>query len=251
MGYLFRLNLLFLLSLLSFSPAIKAQDITDTSRTGVSKNQPMRKFYSSYNYDAAFLQVASIVSFDRGRLSILRFSYFGNVGMNFNYDLNKHFGLFTGLGVKNIGFIDRVVDSTIKKRVYTIGAPVGFKIGNLQRKNFFMAGGGLDVPVHYKEKGFVNRSDKKKSSEWFSDQVSTVMPYVFAGFSIHAGVLLKFHYYPGDFLNTSYATSSGGAIVYPYANYSAQLMYVSIGISPNMKDMSRKKRKDEVPKRVM
>ena len=77
------------------------------------------------------------------------------------------------------------------------------------------------------------------------------MPYFFAGVSTRAGIVLKLQYYPGNFMNSSYSVSSGATITYPYANYSANLMYISIGISPNMKAIKDKKTNKEVPKRVM
>lgn len=189
---------------------------------------PVHKFYFSQSMDAAIFSTANVEKTGQSsKLSTLRFSYVLNIGVNANYDFNEHFGVMAGLNIKNIGFIEKISDSTIKRRVYTLGIPVGLKIGNLPKRNYFFLGGGFDVPFNYKEKGFIKRGSKTKMNEWFSDRTPAFMPYVFAGFSVHPGITFKFQYYPSNFLNQDYVASGG---VKPYAAYEkVNLMLLSIG----------------------
>lgn len=238
--------------LLFISSQVQAQEISDTSKISGIKGYPTRQFYFTDGFDAGLLQVSEVVSLNRSKLSTLRFSYFFNISFNFNYDLSKRAGFFTGLGIKNIGFIDKIADSTVKRRVYTIGAPIGVKFGNLGKRKFAFAGGGLDIPFHYKEKGFKNRSAKKKESEWFSDKPSFLMPYVFVGASVNKAIELKLQFYPMDFMNSSYTIPTTAGYVYPFASYNAQnLFYLSIGINPGAKAMGKRKKKDNaIPQKM-
>lgn len=175
------------------------------------------------------------------KLTTLRFTYFLNLGMNYNYDFTKNFGAFVGIGIKNIGLINKYGDSTVKRRVYTVGVPVGIKLGNLRKRNFVMLGGGVDVPFNYREKGFVERRHKEKFSEWFSDRTPNFMPYVFAGFSIDPGITLKFQYYPGNFFNTDFTEKNKitNLDYKPYEDMEANLILVSLGIDIHYKKLPR------------
>lgn len=73
--------------------------------------------------------------------NILRFSPVFNVQVFGNFDFGKHFGLIAGGSIRNVGFINgntNVENSGIKKkyRTYSLGIPLGFKIGNVN--NFFL-----------------------------------------------------------------------------------------------------------------
>ena len=92
----------------------------------------------------------------------LRFSPFLNLQMMMNKDLSKHFGLFTGLALRNVGYIISdyqfpPLNHTYKKifRSYNLGIPVGIKLGNLN-KLFFYGGYEVELPTIYKEKTFEN-----------------------------------------------------------------------------------------------
>ncbi|MFN4246564.1 MAG: hypothetical protein ACK4EY_02510 [Flavipsychrobacter sp.] len=209
---------------------INAQTNTEVELIDV-KPRPVKKFYMSNALDAAIFSSSSLQKAGRSKLSTLRFSYILNFGFNFNYDFNKHFGVYTGIGIKNIGFIDKIADSTIKRRVYTIGAPIGIKFGNLKKRTYGFIGGGVDVPFNYREKGFVKRGKKDKFNEWFSDRTPLIMPYVFAGVSLDPGIAFKVQYYPSNFMNTSFAEYPGTSAlpVYPYAGYNVNLIMLSIG----------------------
>lgn len=226
-------SLLFLSFLLLTFPAL-AQ--TDTAAAAVEENSapPPSRSYWSTGVDA-FIFSSSNISRPDGDdgLSTLRFSYILNLGVHYNYDFSDHVGLFTGIGIKNIGFIDKVDDSTIKRRVYTLGVPLGIKIGNLPGRTYGFLGGGVDLPFNYREKGFRKRGDKEKFNEWFSDRTPTLMPYVFAGITVIPGVAsLKVQYYPGNFMNESFVEDreGPGKGMKVYEDYKVSLFYVSFGV---------------------
>src|SRR5690606_2903504 len=116
--------------------------------------------------------------------------------------------------------------------VYTIGVPLGVKIGDMRNRNFVFLGGGVDVPFNYREKIFIKRHDKiEKTSEWFSEQTATVMPYLFVGASVNPGFIVKASYYPGNFMNQDYTiTTSTGVSSQPYAGLVAQTIVLSFSI---------------------
>jgi hypothetical protein len=187
--------------------------------------------YFSNALDAGILSAAVYEKQGMDRqLSYLRFSFIANIGLHFNYDFDEYFGMFTGLGIKNIGFTEKLNDSTIKRRVYTIGAPIGFKFGNILGRRYVLLGGGVDVPFHYKEKGMRRRA-KSKSGGFFNDKTALAMPYLFAGFSMKPGLTFKLQFYPSNFFNVDYEEQSpGGKTVRPLRGYDARLLLVSLGL---------------------
>ncbi len=204
---------------------------------------PTGRWYLSNAFDGAIFSSAVFEKPGRARvlLPTVRFSLI-NIGYNFNYDFDEHFGVFTGLGIKNLGFIEKEGDSTIKRRVYTIGAPLGFKLGNLQKRHYGFIGGGIDIPFNYREKGFTKRSDKAKFNEWFSDRTPEFMPYLFAGVSYAHGSTLKLQYYPGNFFNPEFQEENNGVISHPYRGYSAHLICITLGLDLHSKPHSSKKK---------
>lgn len=228
-----------LFALLSINMAVQAQSRSSydpKNYTYVEDNTVLlsRKVYWASGIDAAWLSTAVMSRPGSGSsLTTLRFSAIG-IGVNLHYDISRRVGFFTGLGIKNIGFIEKhrerdpLPDSTVKRRAYTVGMPLGIKIGDLRNRNFFFAGGGADLPFNYKEKGFVKRGDKDKFNEWFSERTPRILPYVFAGVSLDPGVTFKLQYYPTNFLNTGFREDGTG--VSPYAGYNVNLIMLSLGI---------------------
>ena len=136
-------------------------DITTTKRRVYSIGVPLgikvlvstpKRFYMGNGYD--FLMLSSAI-YDNGidnKITIPRFTGVVNLGVNFHFDPNKRIGFFTGIGLKNLGFIEKNPFPgavTNKYRVYTIGVPIGLKIGDLRNRNFLFGGGGVDFPFHY------------------------------------------------------------------------------------------------------
>lgn len=184
--------------------------------------------YMSTNMDGHILS-SSFFSKNGGdaQMTTPRYTMFFHFGLNLNFDLGEHVGVFTGMNIKNIGFIEKIADSTIKRRTYTIGIPLGLKIGNIKQNNYFMLGGGVDFPFNYREKGFVRRGDKTKFNEWFSTRTPAVLPYVFVGARVKPGLSLKLQYYPGNFLNPDFIDAAG---LQPYKGYEVNLIMATMGI---------------------
>ena len=220
----------------------------------VKMRPPIRKFYIGTGTDAGIFSTAMIqktaqvpnpgggyTNTTTNSMGILRFSYVINVGLTFNFNLSRHLGVYTGVDLKNIGFIEHANNSTtIKRRTYNIGAPIGIKIGNMAAKgSYLFLGGGADIPVNYKEKSFIVRNQKTKFNEWFSSATPSVMPYIFAGFAVRNTVSFKLQYYTGNFLNPDYIKSG-----YPSAyGYDVHLILLSLGFPMPLgghKDMVKK-----------
>ena len=213
--------------------------------------EPIEHFYIANSFDGGIFSSALIKHTSGAPIPVttdsygkVRFSWFLNIGLSFNFNFSHHIGAFTGIDIKNIGYIENNSDaSTVKHRVYTAGIPVGLKVGNMGRKRgYVFAGGGIDAPFHYKEKKFVVRGQKDlKFNEWFSQRTPTTMPYVFAGFVLNRGLIVKGQYYPGNFMNPGF-TKAGAQ---PYAGTDVQLMMLSLGAT-----FRYGKHKDYVTKQV-
>lgn len=215
---------------LTLSSVAFAQESTDTLTVPIPKKVVPARFYAGNGLDLAMLSTAFVERpGQESKLTAPRFTALVNIGFTLNYDVSRHFGIFSGLGLRNMGFIESFndEDSTIKRRVYSLGVPLGFKFGNLRNRNFVFLGGGADFPFHYKEKRFTKRSDKQKTSEWFGDQTPRVLPFVFVGYSFDPGITLKAQYYPTNFLETDYTNSAG---VKPFTGYKVNLLLLSLGI---------------------
>ncbi|RYZ52783.1 MAG: hypothetical protein EOP49_08810 [Sphingobacteriales bacterium] len=228
-------TVLFALTLAPVASSAQETTISDTAhleKKVLVLHEPKR-FYTGNSLDFAILSTALLSAPDQStKLTMPRFTIFVNWGINFHYDLNRFFGLFSGLDIKNIGYIDKYEELTVKRRVYSLGVPLGIKIGDLRHRNFFFAGGGVDMPFNYREKVFEKRGDKEKFNEWFSDRTPRLMPFVFIGNSWDPGITLKLQYYPGNFLNTDFVDNDGpaGVPVKPYSGTKANLILLSLGI---------------------
>ena len=135
---------------------------------------------------------------------IPRYSTFFHIGEQFHVNLGKSFGLYTGVGVRNIGMINRLNDTIkIKQRVYALGIPVGIKIGDMQKRLYAALGAELELFFNYKQKTFLGsgRGDKvEKFNEWFSDRTPLLNPSLFVEFNFKKGTYIKLRYYPMNFL---------------------------------------------------
>jgi len=202
--------------------------------------QPRNKPYWSTNIDGLILSSAinqSDIKPAGESIGTPRFTAFFHIGANLNYDLSKNVGIFTGLNIKNIGFIEKFdnPDSTVKRRVYTLGVPLGVKLGNVKYGSYLIAGGGVDFPFNFKEKGFISRGDKTKFNEWFSSRTPAVMPYVFIGAYLKPVMAIKLQYYPTNFLNPNYTVTDGNVQYMPYKNYDVKLIMLTLGFDINYK----------------
>ncbi len=169
--------------------------------------------------------------------SIMRWSPVFNFQGMLNVDMGKNFGLFTGLSIRNVGYIfndykmiNDVGDPiTVKKkfRTYNLGIPAGIKIGNLE-KAFIYGGYEVEFPFHYKEKTFID-DNKDKTTAWFSDRVEQIQHGFLVGIQFPYGTNLKFKYYLSSFHNQDYVASQTSSK--PYENLDVNIFYISLNFA--------------------
>jgi len=161
----------------------------------------------------------------------VRFSPVFNLQVMLNQDLNKNFGLFTGLAVRNVGYIthdyidpSNSLEFKKKFRSYNLGIPLGFKAGNLD-KTFFYGGYEVELAFTYKEKTYVGGDKTNKISGWFSDRNELFQHGFLAGVQFPKAVNLKFKYYLSNFHNEDFRDNAG---VKPYQGLDANIFYISL-----------------------
>ncbi|GAB2780028.1 hypothetical protein GCM10027275_24450 [Rhabdobacter roseus] len=202
-----------------------AQD-ADSTRTTYSRTADSRKVYFTNGGNGGILSFASVKQNGDNVRSIPRYTLFFNIGTNAHYDASEHFGTFVGLNLTNIGMITRQGSVKLKQRVYTLGVPVGIKVGNLN--GFYVyAGAEAALPINYKEKLFIDNKKQDKFNEWFSDRSSKFMPALFLGFQTKENFTIKFQYYVTDFLNADFETNG----VKPYDGIESKIFFVTLGYS--------------------
>jgi len=182
----------------------------------------------------------------------MRFTSFFHAEQMLNVDFGKYVGVFTGLGLRNIGFItddlyqnvgflgidenhvDWNKEIKIKRRSYSMGVPLALKIGSMKKDMFFFAGGEYEWTFHYKQKLFID-GEKFKFSEWGSDRVNAFLPSVFAGVQLPKGMRVKVKYYMDDFLNPGFIGTDFGEAV-DYSEFgSTGIFYVSLAFVTDRK----------------
>lgn len=163
--------------------------------------------------------------------SNLRFAPVFNLQAMLNKDLNEKFGLFTGLALRNVGYITNdYVDPSNgqvhkkKFRSYNLGIPLGFKVGNLA-KAFFYGGYEIELAIAYKEKTYDGGDKTDKITGWFSDRQEIFQHGFLAGIQFPYGFNLKFKYYLSEFHNRDFTNS---AAVKPYEGLKSNIFYFSL-----------------------
>jgi hypothetical protein len=145
--------------------------------------------------------------------------------------MSDKFGLFTGLAIRNVGYIydnytEPATEVMYKKkfRTYNLALPVGVKIGNL--KGLFVYGGyEIELPFVYKEKTFDGGDKIDKNVDWFSNRVETFQHGPFIGIEFPYGFNVKFKSYLSEFHNQSWTDASGAK---PYAGLKSNIWYFSL-----------------------
>lgn len=154
----------------------------------------------SSSIESNLIQFATLTQGKKDLNTITRYTYFFNIGTDINFKIDKNVKIFTGLNMKNIGLIHKVSDSQrVKHRVYTVGAPFGFKFHSNNNKVSFKTGVDVSVAFNYKWKSCLN--DKKtKDNEFFSNRTSLFFPSLFAGLKV-GGLSITGNYYLNNFFN--------------------------------------------------
>ena len=161
--------------------------------------------------------------------NVMRWSPFFNFQNLVNYDFNNNLGVFSGLNIRNVGFIYDDPNTNIRKkyRNYTAGIPVGFKLGKLD--NLFVYGGyEIEFPLNYKEKTFENEKKADKFNVWFSKRVPSIYHSLLLGVNLPYGTNIKFKYYLTSFFNKDFKETINGEVSKPYENIEANVFYFSL-----------------------
>jgi hypothetical protein len=164
--------------------------------------------------------------------NVLRFSPVINLQTLLNFDQSESFGWFTGINIRNVGFIFDESPSVRKKvRNYNLGIPIGIKLGHLDDR-FFFAGYELEIAMNYRERIFIDEVRDKRFSVWFSDRVNTLQHALFIGYTLPKGTSIKAKYYLNSFFNQEFTASDGdGGAFQPYAGLDANIFYVSLNFA--------------------
>lgn len=188
------------------------------------------QFYTTAGAEMIF-SFATVSQNGNERQTKMRWSPVFNFGVHTHYDFSKSIGVFSGIKVRNIGFIYQ--DENNKKviqRTYSLGIPIAIKVGNLD-KFFVYAGYQFELPFHYKYKSW-DSSDrsgaKTKFTNWFSDATPGVMHTIIGGIQFYRGLNLKFEWYLDNFINPDYTRN--GVVI----NDGLEVQVFSISVAANM-----------------
>jgi hypothetical protein len=152
----------------------------------------------------------------------LRFTLFLHIGEYLHYDFGDHVGMFTGLGIRNVGLITEEGDTTSKFRTYNLGMPLAIKFGSFKKNLFLFGGAEYEWMFHFKHKTFVGDT-KTKYTSWFSNHTPALIPSVFVGLQLPAGFQFKFRYYLDNYLEERYTYTSA-----PEGYNKTQVWYISV-----------------------
>lgn len=164
-----------------------------------------------------------------GQGGIVRFAPFVNPRVLVHWDAGAHVGFFSGLGIRNLGFIYDVPRSNerYKYRTYTLGLPLGIKLGRMHKVLVF-AGYELELPFNYKEKRYANEKKEDKFNVWFSDRTQPFFQSVMLGVQAPLGFNVTVKYTLTNFHNTDYREVVDGVERFPYAGLNANLVCLSV-----------------------
>ncbi len=174
---------------------------------------------------------------------VVRFSGFFHFQTQAHFDFSKFAGVYTGIGVRNVGFINKLNDSVrVKQRSYSLGIPFAFKLGDMNEKVWFAAGAEAELMFAYKQKVFYG-GQKFKNYKWFSDKVNLFNPSVFAEIKFRKGGYIRAKYYLKDFLQKDKQDIRLFGVPYEFSPEESKLFYLSIGSAIEPKKAKRKKGK--------
>ncbi|MBK9420109.1 MAG: hypothetical protein IPN44_03540 [Flavobacteriales bacterium] len=224
------MKLLAFIPVLLFTTALRAQSEQPAA--------PSKVYFSGSGELIFSAPILDVNGSDKG--SVVRFSPFFNVQSILNMDVSEHVGFFTGLGLRNQGFIYQVPDTNIryKFRTYNIGIPVGMKIGTMNKELVYF-GYELELPFNYKEKKFIDGDREDRFDVWFGDRTERLFHSVFLGFQGPYGSNLTIRYYLNNFHNTAFKETKDGVTTTPYAGMKENIIAVSLGFGLFDKDSGR------------
>jgi hypothetical protein len=162
-----------------------------------------------------------------------RYTAFFHIADYINFDIMDNIGLYTGLAVRNVGFIyDEDIPQKTIRRSYSLGVPIALKLGSFKNNIYFFGGGEYELLFHYKAKRWLSNDrdgTKIKDTSWFSSKTERFIPSVFAGIRFPGGINVTFKKYLGDFLDKDYVGPDLGQQDVAFADYTQlDLYYISV-----------------------
>jgi hypothetical protein len=207
----------------------RAQDSIPHIRPVLRSGSAQRPGYWSINVTAGQFSLANVHHTDQNSssLSIPRLTAVLNVAALYNYDLSEGFGFYTGAVITNLGTIIKSDGIKYKRRIYTLGIPLAFRLGSLKYANFY-AGLQVDWALQYQEKHKVGDTVISKFGEWWSDRTPRMLASWFIGGQLLHTLDFRIQSYFTNFFNRNY-TDPGGAK--PYANIIARPLLLTFGFN--------------------
>jgi len=166
--------------------------------------------------------------------TIPRFSAFFHFGEQFHFNFSNSLGFYTGIGLRNLGMINRINDSLkVKQRVYSLGVPLAFKLGNMGRRSYIALGAEAEFFFHYKQKVFKGTSGRgekiDKMDEWLSNRTNLFNPSVFLELHFSKGTYMRLRYYLNDFLIPGNQSVRLNGADHSFTNERSTLFALSVG----------------------
>ena len=163
----------------------------------------------------------------------LRYTIVWNAGQYWHMDFSNSVGLYTGIAIRNVGFIyDTDIPTKTIRRSYNLGVPLALKLGVFDKHMYLFGGAEYELLFHYKGKRWLSndRSGSKiKDSEWFSGKTKRFVPSVFGGIQFPGGFNIKYKYYLDHFLNSDFVGNDLGESGVAFANYTnIKMHYISV-----------------------
>jgi hypothetical protein len=171
-----------------------------------SQDKPTNKMYGVFESKTLFQLGLLEDSAGNSITPVLRFAPFANYTLQAHKDLGNKFGVYTGIGIKNVGFIsrDNTNDVTVKSRAYCLSIPVGLKFGNLKEDRYLFLSGEFLAQFDYKEKVFTNDgNDKSKRKSFYDDDINPFNYSGSIGFNVK-GFIIGAEYTFSDFFSDKY-----------------------------------------------
>lgn len=234
-----QIKLTVLLITLVLASAVRAQNDSITT----PKHKSGIDIYPTSCFEFLF-QGAEVMKDGAALSTNVRFTIWFNYTQQLHFDFTNHIGMYTGLSIKNVGFITTNEDiapyagnpaSVVelnKRRVYTAGVPLALKLGNFDNNFYIYGGGAYDLVIDYKEKRWVNGVKTNKSS-FFGAETPRFLPSVFGGIQFKHGLRLQYSLYLDDLLRTDY----GAGTQYDQSKFTKSVMqYLSLSFNFGSRD---------------
>ena len=169
----------------------------------------------------------------------LRFSLFFHLSQYWHYDFTQNIGMFTGLGVRNVGMStnekhdfnnDGILENfKFVRRNYLLGVPLALKLGAFKDNIYIFGGIEYEMSLHYKQKYWQSHTrsgGKTIEKQWFGEQAPAFLPSYFVGIQFPKGIHLSVKRYTENFLNTSYSNNGG---INDFSRYAqSKITYISL-----------------------